>query len=511
MADYDVIIIGANTPALVAAAYMGKLGGLKSLILEKSKWVGATAMTIEMVPGYQFHPAATGEYYVDYTVEKELELEKFGLVKIPANPMLTTTFGDGKYLSIYADVDATCDEIGKFSKKDAEAYKPFIQKWLRVGQFYGMAQMNAPLPFSQFVASMSASPDLEELMRDMLFGSIKDILERTFENDYVKAAFLTLSEGGNLGPSGAPFFFGVGRVLSPWGFVKGGLKSVGEVLEKAAIKNGATIKREAEVSKILVKDGKAYGVKLASGEEIIANTIVSELELGKTFLDLVGPDHLPADFIRKVNEIIYECGGVTFNLALNSLPDFGFPEDRYRGFFGITPPGYDYFEEAFGQYHIGEIPNNICSMTYLPSYIEPKVFAPEGKHVLTGYIFPIPYYLRKGNWETRKQELFDKWIEALARFSPNIKKLVTGCGGFSPLELEQKFSMTNGDLGHGTFRWINQLSFRPVVGWSQYRSPIQNLYMAGQATHPPSGVGGIGGINVARAVLEDLKKGKKGK
>ena len=113
---------------------------------------------------------------------------------------------------------------------------------------------------------------------------------------------------------------------------------------------------------------------------------------------------------------------MTFNLALDELPDFGFPEDRYGGFFGFTPPGFDYMEEAFGQYKLGRIPNNLCSMTYIPSYIEPGFYAPEGKHVLTGYVFPVPYDLREGNWETRKAELFDKWIDAMSKFSPNLKR-----------------------------------------------------------------------------------------
>lgn len=510
MPDYDVIIIGANTPALVAAAYLGKLGGLKTLILERSNFVGATAMTAEMIPGFKFNPAATGEYYVHPYLERDLELAKYGLVRIPAEPMLTTTFGDGNYLSLYYDIDKTVEEIGRFSKRDAAAYKPFIQKWLKVGQFYGMAQMNAPLPFSTFVAGMSVNAEMESLMRDMLFGTVKDVLNRTFENEYVKAAFLTLSEGGSQGPSGAAFFFGVGRILQPWGFIKGGLGEVARVLADIAKVHGATIKTNAEVTKILVKDGKSYGVRTAGGEEITAGAVISELELGKTFIDLVGVEHVRPDFIQAAKDIIYECGGVTLNLALSELPDFGFPEDRYQGFFGITPPGLDYLEEAYGQYQLRRIPDRMASMTYLPSYVEPG-FAPPGKHVLTGYAFPVPYHLREGDWEVCKEELLNKWIDSLAQFSPNLKRAVIGADGYSPLELERLFGMTNGDLGHGTFRWIQELAFRPVPGWSNYRSPVGNLYMAGQATHPCSGVGGIGGFNVARAVLEDMGKLKKSK
>lgn len=510
MSDYDVIVIGANTPALVLAAYLGKLAGLKTLILEKSNFVGATAQTVEMVPGFKFHPAATGEFYVDHKVEAELELGKFGLEKIPCapGPFLTTAFGDGKYLSLYSDFAKTAEEISRFSPKDAAAYLPMFQKWGKIAYFYGMAQLNEPLAFSQFVSGMSASTEMEGLLRDMLFSSTRDVLNRVFENEYVRSAFLTLSEGASNGPSAAAFFFNVARILMPWGFVKGGMAGVAAALTKVAEANGAVIKTNSEVTKILVKDGKAYGVKTVNGDEILANVVVSELEWGKTFFDLIGNDHIPAEFADSVNGIIYECGGVTLNLALSELPDFGFPEDRYRGFFGITPPGYDYMEEAFGQYQLGRIPNNLCSQTYLPSYIEPGFYAPEGKHVLTGYVFPVPFELREGSWKTRKEELLDKWVDSLAKFSPNLKRSIIGRDGYSPLELEEKFGMTNGDLGHGTYRWIQQLSFRPVVGWAKYRSPVAGLYMAGQATWPSSGVGGIGGHNVAKAIVADMQKKK---
>ncbi len=510
MSDYDVIVIGANTPALVLASYLGKLAGMKTLILEKSNYIGATAQTVEMVPGFKFHPAATGEFYVDHKVETELELAKYGLEKIPCapGPFTTTSFGDGKYLSLYSDFEKTAEEIGKFSKKDAAAYLPMFQNWGKIAYFYGMAQLNEPLSLAQFAAGMSASPEMEGMLRDMLFSSTKDVLDRVFENDYVKAAFLTLSEGASNGPSAAPFFFNVARILMPWGYVKGGMAGVATALKKVAEANGAVIKTNSEVTKILVKDGKAYGVKTKNGDEILANVVVSELEWGKTFFDLIGTDHIPTAFADGIKSIIYECGGVTLNLALSGLPDFGFPEDRYRGFFGITPPGYDFMEEAFGEYQLGRIPTNLCSQTYLPSYNEPGFYAPEGQHVLTGYVFPVPYALRQGSWETRKEELFDKWIDSMAKFSPNLKSLIVGRGGYSPLELEQKFGMTNGDLGHGSYRWIQQLNFRPVVGWSKYRTPVAGLYMAGQSTWPSSGVGGIGGHNVANAIITDLKKKK---
>lgn len=508
MSDYDVIIIGANSPALVAASYLGKLGGLKSLILEKTQFVGGAAISSkDMIPGYVIHPAATGEYWVDHMLEHDFGITKYGIEVIPAKPKLTSLLGDGKYISFYDDLDATAEEIGRFSKKDAAAYKPFMERWLKVGQFMGMALANPAVPFSQFVASMSATPEMEELMRDMLFGTIKGELNKTFENEYVKTAFLPFMEGSTMGPACAPFFFTVGRVFSPWGFAKGGLHTIIEALQKVAAENGATIRTNAEVVKILVKDGKAYGVRLASGEEITADNIITHLEPAKTFFDLVGSEHLQSNFIQKVNRIDYECMGVTLNLALSGMPDFGIPEEKYHGFIGVVP-SFEYAEKAYYESTIGEIPEKPCSIGYFGSVVDPS-FAPAGCHELTMFVFPTPGKLKKGSWESRKEELLDKWVDSLAEFAPNIKQLVVGRAGYSPLELEQKFGMTNGDLGHGSIRWGQQLSWRPMVGYANNRTPIAHLYMSGQGTHPTSSIAGINGRSVALAIIEDAKKGKK--
>lgn len=508
MADYDVIIIGGNTPALVAGAYLAKDAGQKVLILEKSQFIGGTAMTVEMYPGYKFSPAATGEFYAHPKVTRDLNLSQHGLEEIPCDPTLTTAFGDGRYMSLYPDVERTCEEIARFSQKDADAYKLFFKEWMAVGQMFGMEQMNEAPPMAKFVSAMSSSREMERMCRDMLFGSAADILDNNFENDYVKASFLTLMEGNVAGPHIGTFFFNLGRILHPWGFIKGGLIKVAESLAAAAKSFGVEIATGQEVVKILTKNGEAYGVRTGDGQTYTAGVaIISELEWPNTFFNLTGTDDLPEYFIKGLKEIKYECGGVTLNLALDKLPDFGFPEDRYRGFFGITKPGYDYQEEAFAAYQTRRIPERLCSMTYIQSYVEPGVFAPEGHHVLTGYAFPVHGLIRGGWNESTKAELLEKWIDSLNEFAPGLKDSVIHADGYTPKELEDIFGMTNGDLGHGTLRWYHEFSYRPIPGYANYRVPIKNLYMAGQSVHPLSGVGGVGGFNLAKAIIADYSLG----
>lgn len=510
MADYDVVIIGGNTPALVTASYLAKDAGLKVAVLERSKWIGGTAMTVEMKPGYKFSPAATGEFYVHPKVNHDLQLTtKYGLTEIPCQPTLTTNFGDGNYLRIFPDFQQTAEEFGRFSEHDAHAYLEFIKNWGAVGKMFGLEQMNEPPKMSQFVGAMSSSVDMERMCRDMLFGTPRDVLDNYFENDYVKAAFLTLMEGSVAGPSDAPFFFCLGRILHPWGFIKGGLKEVGASLRKCAEDFGVDVITEANVVKILTKEGRACGVEVEGGEIYNAKiAVVSEIEPPTTFGKLVGEEDqatLPANFKRGLKEIKYECGGVTLNVALDKMPKFEMPEDCYGGFFGITEPGYQYAEEAFAEYKCGRIPKKMLSMTYMPTYYEePGTFAPEGHHVLTGYAFPVKGQLWKRDWDAEaKAELLENWIDSLDAFAPGLKDSVIYADGYTPKELDEHFVMTNGDLGHGTLRWYDEFNWRPMPGYSNYRSPIEGLYMGGQSTHPLSGVGGVAGSIVAKAIITD--------
>ena len=131
------------------------------------------------------------------------------------------------------------------------------------------------------------------------------------------------------------------------------------------------------------------------------------------------------------------------------------------------------------------------------------MFAPEGKHTLTAYVFPFPYELRTGTWESRKDELFEKWIDSLNQFASGSKDLVIGYEGFTPLQLEQKFGMTRGDIQHGSYRWVGSLDNRPAPGYSNYRAPIDGLYMGGNSTWPTASLDGINGWNMSSAILKD--------
>ena len=135
--------------------------------------------------------------------------------------------------------------------------------------------------------------------------------------------------------------------------------------------------------------------------------------------------------------------------------------------------------------------------------------APAGKHILTCFVQYVPYHLRAGRTGTRSRELLgDRVIKKIAEYAPNVPNAIVARQVLTPLDLERTYGLTEGNIFHGDLR-LEQLFFmRPVSGWSQYRTPIDGLYLCGAGAHPGGGVTGAPGHNAAHQVLRDWKKGR---
>ena len=381
--------------------------------------------------------------------------------------------------------------------------------WGGLKNFLDPAMLNPPPPFADLVGAMTASPEMLELLRTMMFGTLRRTLDNTFESDYVKFALLPMAmDGSQFGPAAANLgMFVLHICMTPsWRVAKGGIGSVSQAMAKAFEHYGGTIKTGATVESILVKDGKAIGVKLSTGEEITAEVVISNVDIQRTLLKMVGEEHLEEGFVQAVKKIACDAAGMTLNLALSELPDFNFPKERLTGFFGVCP-SYDYAEKAFYEFTLGEIPEKPLLFGYVPSYFDDTV-APPGKHVLSMFVYPMPYDLREGNWDDRREEAYDRGVDALAEYAPNVKRSLISRYAWTPLDLEREIAMPRGDPFLGLQGWDQMLAFRPLIGWTDYRTPIANLYLSSSSTHPGGAVSGAPGHNAAQVVLADWKEGK---
>jgi phytoene dehydrogenase-like protein len=288
-----------------------------------------------------------------------------------------------------------------------------------------------------------------------------------------------------------------------WGFQKGGTGAISNTIANAARALGAEIRCGAGVERVLVKDGKATGVALESGEEIQAPIVASCLDPRRTFLQLVDEKQLPGDLVEGIKRYKFRGSSGKVNLALDGLPDLtclpGYGP-HLRGAISISP-SVDYLERAYDDAKYGEFSRNPYMDIVIPSMIDPGM-APPGKHVMSIFVQYAPYHLN-GGWTDAKREAFgDAVVNTLARFAPNIKSLILHRQVLTPFDVERITGLTEGNIFAGELA-LHQLFFlRPVPQWAKYRTPIRGYWQCGAGTHPG---GGIMGASGRMAALEILK------
>jgi len=342
-----------------------------------------------------------------------------------------------------------------------------------------------------------------------------DFLDQWFETDVLKA---TMSASGIIGTFLGVRSPGTAYVLlhhymgeidgafRAWGFARGGTGAISNAIADAAREAGVEIRTQSAIAKIIVKDGKAKGVVLANGDEIYAETISSSVDPRLTFNKFIEADQLPADFLEDINRFKYRGSSGKVNMALDGLPNFKCmpgPGPHLRGAMSISP-SVEYMERAYDDAKYGNFSRKPYIDMVIPSLTDPSV-APPGKHVLSCFVQYAPYKLRPGlNWDTEKEAFGDTVVNTIAEYAPNIKDIILHRQVITPLDLEREWGLSEGNIFQGELS-LEQLFFlRPAPGYARFRTPIQNLYMCGSATHPGGGIMGAPGRLAALEMLKDL-------
>jgi phytoene dehydrogenase-like protein len=532
---YDAIVVGAGHNGLVTAAYLAR-AGWKVLVLERRGVVGGACVTEEVFHGYRVSTAAYLVSLMQERVVRDLELRHFGYEVLPKDPAYFAPYADGSYLFMYADLARTCEAIAQFSRRDAErypAYEAFIE---RVAQFIEPLLLEAPpnlpphdLQDLRAVAGLGwrlmrkRPSELADLVR-MFTGSARDTLDDWFESDQLK---LALATDGVIGTNGGPstpgtayvllhhVMGGVGGVRGLWGFLKGGMGALTSALRSSAEAYGAEVLTDAEVSSIDVHSGRAVGVTLRDGRDFRSRVVVSNADPKRTFLSLISRADLTEEFVHDVER--YRCEGSSFkiNLALGELPDYAaFPGTslgpQHRGTTHICA-SLEALERAWDEAKYGAPSRQPLLEITIPTAYDASL-APRGKHVMSIFAQYAPYCLADGAvWDDAARAAFvERCIGLLEQYAPNIRGAIEGVHALSPLDLEQQYGLTGGNIFHGDLRLDQLFAFRPIAGWARYATPIGGLYLCGSGTHPGGGVTGAPGHNAARAILRSVRAETRG-
>jgi phytoene dehydrogenase-like protein len=295
-----------------------------------------------------------------------------------------------------------------------------------------------------------------------------------------------------------------------WGIPKGGTGGVSYAIARAAQALGAEIRTEAPVARIIVKNGKATGVALESGEEIEASVVLSSADAKVTFLDLLEPGALDPEFEAGIRRFKFRGSSGKVNLAVDRLPDFTClpgEGEHLRGAISFSPTTRE-MEQAYDDAKYGHWSNKPYIDMIIPTLVDPQM-APPGKHVISCFVQYAPYKLAPGlgTWDDNREAFGDAVINRISEFAPNIRDIIIGRQVLTPLDIERTMGLTEGNIFQGELS-LEQLFFnRPVPGWARFKTPVQNLWLSGSSTHPG---GGLMGANGRLAALEVLKsRGRK--
>ncbi|HEY3128308.1 MAG TPA: NAD(P)/FAD-dependent oxidoreductase [Acidobacteriota bacterium] len=538
--QYDAIIIGAGHNGLVAAFYLAR-AKWKVLVLERRHIVGGACATDEVFPGYRVSVASYLCSLLQERVVADMRLRDFGYQVYPKDPAYFAPFPDGRYLMLWSDSKKNEAEISKFSPKDASVYSRYEWELAKLAQFIEPLLLKTPFnipprsPDDLIKAAgfarlaLRLSPSRMRLLVKVMTQSVKDFLESWFESEELKVSLATDGVIGTWGGPQSPgtayvllhhCMGGVGGVRGLWGFVRGGMGGITQAMASSARALGMEIRTEAPVSKIQIQRGRATGVLMESGESLSAKVVVSNADPRLTFLKLIEPAALPDDFRSEMSSFRAEGTSMKINLALSGLPDFSafpgqMPGPQHRGTIHICPT-VEYIERAWDEAKYG-VPSTrpMLEMT-IPTLYDDSI-APQGKHLMSIFLQYTPYRLDaekvwqayrvrcdgKPLWHALKEVYADRVIDLISEYAPNFKNIIEHRHVLSPLDLEEQFGLTGGNIFHGDMS-LDQLFFmRPVAGWAKYRTPIRGLYLCGSGAHPGGGVMGAPGFNAAREVLKD--------
>ncbi len=526
---HDALIVGGGHNGLVCAAYLAR-AGLDVLVLERRGLVGGAAVTEEPWPGHRVSSASYVVSLVPPRIEQELELARHGYRVSIISPDYYVPFSDDSALTLWGDVKRDAEQIARFSTADAEAYAEFdvyfeqIAGLLRDLLFVippnlTLADLPRWLALGARMRHWSAR-DIAEITR-LFTLSAADFLDEWFVDERIKGALATQAMvgawGGPMSPGSAYVLMHhwIGEVNGhpgAWGWVHGGTGGISEALASSARAAGAEIRVDSPVDHVVVRGGRAVGVELENGEVIEARQVISNAHPITTYRDLIGEQHLPDEVVRDIGRFRTRSGSVKVNAALSRLPTPSawkgeVPGDPHRGLVAIAP-SIEYLERAWDDAKYGRPSSNPYVEAIFPTVHEPDL-TPGDSHLMLAFVQYGPYELAEGDWDDHRDAFGTRVIETLGEYMPDLEGAVDQIEVLAPPDLEQRFGLLGGNIMQGEMTPDQSFFMRPILGYADYTTPIEGLYICGAGAHPGGGVMGVPGHNCAKVVGRDARRGRR--
>src|SRR6266496_4664742 len=411
--QFDVVVAGAGHNSLITAAYLAK-AGLSCLVLEARPVVGGNTMTEELtLPGFLHDTCSTSHaIFMQSPIwnNQELPLAEYGLEYINPDPASHVVFPDGTSITQWLDIDRTCEEIARFSRRDAGTYRKMISEWRAVSPIFNKSRYTPAGWGPSLVEELAAHPQGAIWLRRQAL-SAWDIIDAAFEDWHVKTWMLWFAEG-TLQPADRPgtgllaYAFVAGRQRSGWAIPKGGSGRLPQALSHIIEDHGGTILTNRPVSRLILERGRCIGVETETGEQFRArHAVVSTIHV-KHLVNMAPPEAWGDAFLYGVET--YKAGRTMFVAHYATTEPRRFAVDGGT----LSVVGAGVAQTAERQLRLTEDLNHGIAasdqpvLLVLTPSVEDPSRVPEGKHMVK-VINLQPYALREGpeKWDEIREEV----------------------------------------------------------------------------------------------------------
>ncbi|MCL5406773.1 MAG: NAD(P)/FAD-dependent oxidoreductase [Deltaproteobacteria bacterium] len=514
MENFDVIILGAGPNGLTTGAYLAK-AGLKVLALEKRHEVGGGLATEEVtLPGFLHNTHAIYMPMIDYAPAiEDLGMTADKIRWLQPQPAMTMHFSDGYALSIYSDHERTSASIRQFSEKDARTYLEIGPRFAELtDKFLAPATYKEAEPVFDALMKMQ-SHEIGREVHHYTEQTPKDIVFSLFENERVRTLFLYAAcmWGLDWDLEGVSYLVPllINRA-SQYRLTVGGSHRLAHWIYKAMYQHGGRVWTSVRIKRIVMEGGKAVGVELEDGTLLRSKIVVSSLDPHQTFFKYIGEEHLEADFAKRLKDYRWESHShFTYHMALEQAPRFelaGKYPELEKSFIHVM--GFDTPQDLIDHWQRtqkGKLEKSGFNCCFY-SLFDPGL-APKGKHI--GLVSQhVPYRINGGDpeaWYGERKSHAARCIDVLEKYVPNIRDILMADYISTPLDIENKFwDMKEGSIKQGAYTPLQMGYLRPNEHCSQYRTPVEGLYVCGASVFP----GGLillgAGYNAASRIVEDV-------